>query len=77
MTSIGQFGNGIRQYFHTKPDKFLWKEGLLAFGKIMIDLMYLDDWLMQQPSYNPDASIRDNVAKMYGEDAARWVESVM
>lgn len=75
--TIGQFDNGIRQHFGADPNKFLWRDGLLMFGKIMIDLMYLDDWLMQQPSYDPDASIRDNVAKMYGEDAARWVESAM
>lgn len=77
MISIGQFGNGIRQYLHTKPDKFLWKQGLLIFGKIMIDLMYLEQWLEESPSYDPDQSIRDNVVRMYGEDAARFIESVM
>lgn len=35
--SIGELGNGVRRYFHANPDRWLWRDGLLAFGKIMID----------------------------------------
>lgn len=77
MISIGQFGNGIRQHFRTKPDKFLWKQGLLIYGKIMIDIFYFEDWLAQHSRYDADKSIRENIVNLYGEEAARWVESVL
>lgn len=75
--SIVQFGNGIRKYFHTHPDKFLWREGLFLYGSAIVDLIYLEDWLSAQPNYNKDISIRDNIVRMYGKDAAQFIESTL
>lgn len=75
--SIVQFGNGIRKYFHTQPDKFLWKEGLFLYGSAIVDLAYLEDWLSAQPNYNKDISIRDNIVRMYGKDANQFIESTL
>lgn len=75
--TIGQFGNGIRQYFHADPQPFLWIYGLIIFHRIMIDTLYLDEWLSNKPNYNPDLSMRDNITNMYGENAAEWVETTL
>ena len=74
--TIGQFENGIRQYFHADPSKFLWNEALIAFGEIMIDIIYLDEFLQERQDYDPEKSIHDNLIYMYGEEAAKFVESL-
>lgn len=75
--TIEQFGRGIRQYFHADPDKFLFKDVLIAFGDVMLDIIYFDDWLKEQEGYDDCKSIRENVEAMYGEGAAKFVERVL
>lgn len=72
--SIGELGNGVRQYFYTKPDKWLWKEGLIIFGKVMIDVMYVEEFMRQHKDYDEDESIQENIIRIYGKDAADFVE---
>lgn len=75
--TIGQFGNGIRRYFHADPQPFLWIYGLIIFHQITIDVLYLEKWLSEKPNYNPNGSIRDNITAMYGNEAAAWVETIL
>lgn len=75
--TIGQFGNGIRQYFHADPQPFLWVYGLIIFKRVMIDVLYLEEWLSDKPNYNPDNSLQQNITNIFGESAAKWVEATL
>lgn len=72
--NIGELGNGVRRYFHDKPDRWLWREGLLAFGKVMIDIFHVEDFVSQHQEYNENESLQENITRIYGKDAARFIE---
>lgn len=72
--NIGELGNGVRRYFHAKPDKWLWRDGLLAFGKVMIDIFYVEDFVSQHQEYNENESLQENITRIYGKEAADFVE---
>ena len=72
--NIGELGNGVRCYFHTKPDKWLWRDGLLVFGKVMIDIFYVEDFISLHKDYDENESLQENITRIYGKEAARFVE---
>ena len=72
--NIGELGNGVRRYFHTKPDKWLWRDGLLVFGKVMIDIFYVEDFVSLHKDYDENESLQENITRIYGKEAARFVE---
>lgn len=72
--TIGELGNGVRRYFNANPDRWLWREGLLVFGQIMIDIFHVEEFISKHKDYNENESLQDNIIRIYGRDAAHFVE---
>ena len=72
--TIEELDKGVRRYFNQEPDRWLWPGGLFYFGKVMIDIAYVYGFIGQHEDYNDDETLLENITRIYGKEAADFVE---